>query len=345
MRLSTPLTTTHYCDGCLDTGYLWRPPLADILPVSSDMCRTRKEWCVGSRGHDHRSATKDCPWTTTIQCIRRTTDDTFTKAQHSPTPIRRRHSTLHHCHTNRPLIQALARMEVCVQDAKAWLCDNGFVMNDNKSQATVIRSSSLRTPTSLTRDNMCGQLVDTSPVIRDLGFAFDTNQSMTSQVANVCRSAYYHLSRIAKIRDSVSTTVCKSLIQCDTIRHKRWSPAPSGNGSAVCRSNCHVYPAARPAVHDDNTAAITLAACLKTHRIQATGTRAQGFIRRHVRVSLLLKHAPRRSLRSAGGLLLEVPRVNLERFGRRAFACAVPTLWNKLPRNMRDNGNLAQFNK
>ena len=37
--------------------------------------------------------------------------------------------------------------------------------------------------------------------------------------------------------------------------------------------------------------------------------------------------------------------VNLERFGRRAFACAGPTLWNKLPRNMRDNGNLAQFKK
>ena len=29
---------------------------------------------------------------------------------------------------------------------------------------------------------------------------------------DVCRSAYYHLSRIAKIRDSVSTTVCKNLI-------------------------------------------------------------------------------------------------------------------------------------
>ena len=58
--------------------------------------------------------------------------------------------------------------------------------------------------------------------------------------------------------------------------------------------------------------------------------------------ALLLQHAPRRSLRSAGGLLLEVPKVNLERFGRRAFAC---TLWNKLPRNMRDNGNLVQFKK
>ena len=54
--------------------------------------------------------------------------------------------------------------------------------------------------------------------------------------------------------------------------------------------------------------------------------------------ALLLQHAPPRSLRSAGGLLLEVPRVNLEHFGR--HGCAGPTLWNKLPRNMRDDGNL-----
>ena len=103
-------------------------------------------------------------------------------------------------------------MEACVQDAKAWLCDNGLVMNDNKSQAIVIHSSSLRTPTSLTRVNICGQLVETSPVIRDLGFNVDTNLTVPSQVAKVCRSAYYHLSRIAKIRDSISITVCKSLI-------------------------------------------------------------------------------------------------------------------------------------
>ena len=106
--------------------------------------------------------------------------------------------------------QALARMEACVQDAKAWLCDNGLVMNDNNSQAIVNRSSSLRT--SLTSVNICGQLVDTFPVIRNLGFTIDTNLTMTSQVVNVCRSAYYHLSRIAKIRDSVSKSLIHGLV-------------------------------------------------------------------------------------------------------------------------------------
>ena len=35
----------------------------------------------------------------------------------------------------------------------------------------------------------------------------------------------------------------------------------------------------------------------------------------------------------------------LERFARRAFVCAGPILWNKLPTNMRNNGYLPQFKK
>ena len=86
------------------------------------------------------------------------------------------------------------------------------VMNENKSKAIVIGSPSLRTPITFSRINICGQFVDTSAVIRDLGFAIDTHLSMASQVSNICRSAYYHLARIAKIRDSLTTSVCKSVI-------------------------------------------------------------------------------------------------------------------------------------
>ena len=58
--------------------------------------------------------------------------------------------------------------------------------------------------------------------------------------------------------------------------------------------------------------------------------------------SLVNQHTQKRCLRSSSGLLLNVPQVNLERFGRRAFACAGPTLWNNLPTNLRVNGNHTQ---
>ena len=109
--------------------------------------------------------------------------------------------------------RAIERMEACVREEKIWLCDNGLVLNANKSEAIIIiRSPNVRTPITMSRINICGQLVDTSAVIRDLGFVMDDHLSMASQVSNICRSAYYHLLRIAKIRHSLTTSVCKSLI-------------------------------------------------------------------------------------------------------------------------------------
>ena len=236
---------------------------------------------------------------------------------------------------------------------KIWLCDNGHVMNNNKSQAIVIHSSNLRTPTSLTRVNICGQLV-----IRDLGFNVDANLTMTSQVANVCRSAYYHLSRIAKIRDSISTTVCKSLIHGHVT-----SRLDYGNAILHGISDRHMHPLemvqrsaariVRQIRRRDRQSMTTILRQLHwlpvrkridfkllvlVHRAIYNGTP-------EYLAALLRRHTPPRSLRSAGGLLLEVPRVNLERFGRRAFACAGPTVWNKLPRNIRENSNITQFKK
>ena len=167
----------------------------------------------------------------------------------------------------------------------------------------------------MSRINICGQLVDTSAVIRDLGFVMDDHLSMASQVSNICRSAYYHLSRIAKIRHSLTTSVCKSLI----------------HGLVTSRldyGNAMLFGIADRLLH-------------RLEMVQRSAYEGQPVYL----ASLLNQHTPKRCLRSSSGLLLDVPRVNLERFGRRAFACAGPTLWNNLPISLRVNGNHTQFKK
>ena len=201
-------------------------------------------------------------------------------------------------------------------------------------------------------------LVDTSPVIRDLGFTIDSNLIMTSQVASVCRSAYYHLSRIAKIRDSVSTTVCKSLIHgLVTSRIDYGNAILFGINDRhlhrlemVQRSPAGIVMQIRRGDRQSTTTILRQLHWLPVrkrieYKLLVLVHRALYDGKPEYIAALLLQHAPRRSLRSAGGLLLEVPKVNLECFGRRAFVCAGPTLWNKLPRNMRDNGNLVHFKK
>ena len=46
-------------------------------------------------------------------------------------------------------------------------------------------------------------------------------------------------------------------------------------------------------------------------------------------------YAPPRTLRSGTQSLAAVPRINLERYGRRAFQGAGPSLWNALPLGLR----------
>ena len=179
---------------------------------------------------------------------------------------------------------------------------------------------------------------------------------MTSQVSSVCRSAYYHLSRIAKIRNSVSTTV-QSHTRTGDIAYRLWQCDIFGISDRhlhrlemVQRSAARIVMQIRRGDRQSMTTIlrqlhwlpfrkrIEYKLLVLVHRALYDGTP-------EYLAALLLQNAPRQSLRSAGGLLLEVPKVNLERFDRRAFACAGPTLWNKLLRNMRDNGNLVQFKK
>ena len=58
---------------------------------------------------------------------------------------------------------------------------------------------------------------------------------------------------------------------------------------------------------------------------------------------LVVPYVPARSLRSADQNLLTVKRYNLERYGRRSFSVAGPSLWNALPCGIRNSVSLPAF--
>ena len=55
------------------------------------------------------------------------------------------------------------------------LYDNGLVLNESKTEAIVIHSSSLRRPVHIEHVDVCGQCVATSTIVRDLGVAIDAD--------------------------------------------------------------------------------------------------------------------------------------------------------------------------
>ena len=150
---------------------------------------------------------------------------------------------------------------------------------------------------------------------------------MTSQVANVCHSVYYHLSRIAKIRDSVSTTVCKSLIHGLVTSRIDYGKAILFGISdrhlhrmeMVQRSAARIVIQIRRGDRQSMTTILPQLHWLPVrkhieYKLLVLVDRAV-CTRWHARVSRGTATPARTSLCSAGGLLLDVSRVNLERFG------------------------------
>ena len=103
---------------------------------------------------------------------------------------------------------ASRQISECVEDLRRWLTDNRLLLNDDKTEAILFRSSC---PVASTI-NICGSVAQLQPTVRDIGVVLDTRLDMSSQVSSVCRSAYYHLFRIAKIRASLTAVACKTLV-------------------------------------------------------------------------------------------------------------------------------------
>ena len=177
---------------------------------------------------------------------------------------------------------------------------------------------------------------------------------MTSQVANVCRSAYYHLLRIAKIRDSVSATVCKSLIHGLVTSRIDYSNAILLGISdrhlhrleMVQRSAGRIVMQIRRGDWQSMTTILPQVDWLPIrkrieHKLLVLVHRALYDDTPEYLAALLFQNAPFAALCRR----VTLRRAKSESFGRRAFACLRPTLWNKLRKNMRENGNLAQFKK
>ena len=82
----------------------------------------------------------------------------------------------------------------CVEDLRRWLTDNRLLLNKDKTEAILFRSSVPVTSTI----NIGRSVAQLKPTVHDIGVVLDTRLDMASQVLSVCRSTYYHLFRIAK---------------------------------------------------------------------------------------------------------------------------------------------------
>ena len=206
--------------------------------------------------------------------------------------------------------------------------------------------------------DICGRNVTTSASIRDLGVHLDSTLSITAHISRTCRTAYAQLRCIAHIRSALTLRACKTLVHAlVTSRLDFGNAAQYGiTGTLlyrlemVQRSAAHVILRLHRRDQHSMTEALR-----ELHWLPVTqhiDFKLLTFMHSAVHANIpryladrITPYVPHRSLHSADQALVCVPRVNLKRFGQRAFSCAGPTLWNSLPFYLRKQQDSGHFKK
>ena len=108
---------------------------------------------------------------------------------------------------------AISSLETCLSDIQIWMLENKLKLNNDRTEALLLRSSSKSFSVSKpTTFYVCGCEISFSSSARNLGFYFRDDMSVELHVKNVCRSAYSELRRISTIRHLLFIDSTKTLV-------------------------------------------------------------------------------------------------------------------------------------
>ena len=85
------------------------------------------------------------------------------------------------------VIQAILRIEACVDELRQWMTSNFLKFNDGKTELMIIGSKHQRAKVNIPGIRVGGDIISPSDTVRNLGIVFDSNLSMESHISAVSR--------------------------------------------------------------------------------------------------------------------------------------------------------------
>ena len=109
-------------------------------------------------------------------------------------------------------IAAVTQLNDCIRDVRTWLTRNMLKLNDEKTEMILFTSKhGLKSQSNITVTVGEQQQLQSSSV-RDLGVIYDQHLNMSQRVHSVCRTGYYHLRNIGRIRRYLTLDATKTLV-------------------------------------------------------------------------------------------------------------------------------------
>ena len=250
-------------------------------------------------------------------------------------------------------LQSKSLIEECIQDVQLWMVANKLKLNGDKTELLVLTARQRPQP-PLDSITIRADVIKASKSAKNIGVWLDSVLSMDVQINNICKTAFFRLRNIAKIRKFLTHRQCEILIHtfisskldyCNVLlsglqqsqinRLQHVQNAAARLLTATSRYE-HVTPVHRSLHWLPVSARIDFKILLLVFKV------LNGLGPLHLS-ELLRPHIPTRNLRSSKKKLLIVPKCNLKTYGCRAFSHRAPTLWNALPDDIRQVELLETF--
>ena len=248
------------------------------------------------------------------------------------------------------VVSALTRVVVCLSKLKQWMLLNNLRLNNDKTELLVLHAKHRPNP-QLDSTVVGDGTVEPTSSARNIGAVFDDTMSFEEHVNELCRTAFYHIRNISRIRPCLSIDSTKTLVHAlvtscldhrdsllyglpDYLIQKLQYVMNAAAKVITCKRKFdHVIPLLIELPVRQRIVFKILLYTFKTLR-GATPT--------HL-TELISPYVPRRALRSADQLLLEQPTHKLKLIGLRAFSVCAPYLWNSLPFEIKSSASVSIF--
>ena len=109
-------------------------------------------------------------------------------------------------------LQSKSLTERCIQEVQQWMVVNKLKLNGDKTDFLVLTARH-RPPPPLDSILIGADIIKASKCAKNIGAWLDSVLSMDVQINNICKTAFFHLRNIAKVRKKfLSYRQCKVLI-------------------------------------------------------------------------------------------------------------------------------------
>jgi hypothetical protein len=251
---------------------------------------------------------------------------------------------------------SLDRVNACIDAVRSWLAANFLKLNDEKTDLIFIGSSYYLSKLTTSSISVGECSIEKSAKVRNIGAMFDPKMTMAAQVSTTCKSAWFRLHQIGKIRPYLNSDQTKSVIHAyvtskldqnnsllvgvaDTLISKI-QKLQNAAAKMIHRAKKqdHVTPLLKELHWLPISQRITFKVLLLAYK--ALNDEGPLYLK-----DMLRWYKPKVTTRSAtDGKLLVIDKTNLS-YGDRAFGVSAPRLWNSLPFSLRDSPSTATFKR